>query len=77
MTRVVKPDQLGKPVERLREQIKKLELSTGEGEVMLPCIFVHVLTYMYVHISHTFRGRSRIIESWGGRGGRGGAGIRQ
>lgn len=43
MTRVIKPDQLGKPFERLREQMKKLELSTGEGEVMLPCINVFSL----------------------------------
>ena len=32
MTRVVKPDELGRPDERLREQMRKLELSPQEGE---------------------------------------------
>ena len=32
MTRVVKPDELGRPDESLREQMRKLELSPQEGE---------------------------------------------
>jgi len=32
VTRVVKPDELGRPDESLREQMKKLELSPLEGE---------------------------------------------
>ena len=31
MTKVVKPDELGKSDERLKEQMKKLELSPPEG----------------------------------------------
>ena len=31
VTRVVKPDELGKPQERLREQMRKLELSSQRG----------------------------------------------
>ena len=35
MTRVVKPDELDRPGESLREQMRKLELSPQEGEEML------------------------------------------
>ena len=32
MTIVVKPDELGRPDERLREQIRRLQLSSQESE---------------------------------------------
>ena len=35
MTRVVKPDERGKPDERLREQTRKLELTSQEGKETL------------------------------------------
>ena len=46
MTRVVKPDELGRPDESLREQMRKLELSPQEGEDTL------------THSSHTHKTHS-------------------
>ena len=41
MTKVVKQDELGKPDERLREQMRKLELSPQEGKEILTPFYVH------------------------------------
>ena len=41
MTRVVKPDELGKFDERLREQMGKLELTPREGKETLPPMTLH------------------------------------
>ena len=44
VTRVVKPDELGKPEERLREQMKKLELSQ-EGQTPLTFLLLQVSAF--------------------------------
>ena len=41
MTRVLKPDELGNPDERMREKMRKLKLSPQEGEDTL----THLLLY--------------------------------
>ena len=47
MTRVVKPGEVRKPDERLREQMRKLELSPEEGEDTLTHIHqTHSLLYI-------------------------------
>ena len=47
MTRVVKANELGRPDERLREQMKKLELFSREGGAYFPCAVVNHACNMY------------------------------
>ena len=52
MTRVVKPDELGRPDESLREQMRKLELSPQEGEdTLTPSSHMHK-TNSLLYIMH-------------------------
>ena len=55
MTRVVKPDELGKPDERLTEQMRKLELSPQEGEDTLTLLHCHTCTMILKVLLYVIR----------------------
>ena len=46
---MVKPDELGKPDERLREQIRKLELTPQEGKETRMTLHTYSKLYVRLH----------------------------
>ena len=52
MTRVVKPDELGRPDESLREEMRKLKLSPQEGEDTLTHSCHTHKTHSLLYIMH-------------------------
>jgi len=52
VTRVVKPDELGRPDESLRKQMRKLELSPQEGEDTLTHSSHTHKTHSFMYIMH-------------------------
>jgi len=48
VTRVVKPDELGKPDERLRERMRKLQLTPHEGEETLTAMTLHIPNFCQI-----------------------------